>query len=190
MAARGWQVVGIELSEKAGEMARSLGYAVHAGPLATAPEPRVPYDLVVGWMVLEHLHDPIHALQLLQRWTTPGGWLVLSVPDAGSVEFRIFKDAWYGLHLPNHLYHYTQDTLQTVLQRGGWKIERVFWHRNARNFLEGLRYRCDDRGWEMAATYLLAVIKGRRQRVARMVLGKCLGMLHASGRMTVWARRA
>lgn len=190
MAQRGWQVAGVELSEKAGEMARSLGYAVHAGALATAPEPTEPYDLVVGWMVLEHLHDPIQALQLLQRWTKSGGWLVLSVPDAGSVEFRIFKDAWYGLHLPNHLYHYTRQTLTSVLERGGWKLERVFWHHNSRNLLEGLRYRCIDRGWETAEHYVLAVIKKRRQRTARAVLGKCLGMLHASGRMTVWARRA
>jgi predicted SAM-dependent methyltransferase len=151
--------------------------------------PTEPYDLIVGWMVLEHLHNPIHALQKLWHWTRPGGWLVLSVPDAGALEFKVFKDAWYALHLPNHLYHYTLATLNLILERSGWKIERVFWHSNPNNLLQSLRYRCQDRGWKRTADYLLDIVDGRRQRYVQLLLGRVLGMLHASGRMTIWASR-
>src|SRR3546814_19345766 len=62
----------------------------------------LPVDLIVGWMVLEHLHQPLAVLRKLRRWIQPDGWLVLSVPDAGSLEFRVFGDRWYALQLPTH----------------------------------------------------------------------------------------
>src|SRR5574340_1228707 len=99
MAACGWQVEGIEFSEKAAQAASQLGYKVHAGSLESAPAPEQPFNLIVGWMVLEHLHDPIGCLKKLHEWASPGAWLVLSVPNAASLEFRIFKDKWYALQL-------------------------------------------------------------------------------------------
>lgn len=119
MAEKGWVVEGIEFSPQAAANARALGYPVYAGTLEMAPDPLESYDLVVGWMVFEHLHNPILAVQKVYNWVKPRGWLVLSVPNAQSVQFKIFKDAWYDLHLPNHLYHYTPNTLRNVLKRGG-----------------------------------------------------------------------
>lgn len=189
MAVQGWQVEGLEFSEKAAHAARALGYPVRTGTLEAAPDPREPLDLVVGWHVFEHFHDPICALQKFRRWTKPGGWLVLSMPDAGSWEFRIFGDKWYALQVPTHLYHYTPETLSRVLARAGWRRERLFWHNNANNLLHSLRYCCLDRGWNRWADYLSDMVEGRRQRNFLRFLARFLGGLHASGRMTVWARR-
>jgi SAM-dependent methyltransferase len=140
-------------------------------------------------MVVEHLHDPIGALAKLARWTRPGGWLALSTPDAGSLEFRLFRDAWYALHLPNHLYLFSEDSLGRVLAAAGWRLERVFWHDNPNNLLMSLRFRALDRGWTEMASFLEDVAEGRRLPRARLVLGKLLGALKASGRITIWARR-
>src|SRR3546814_20558991 len=62
-------------------------------------DPETPFDVVVGWMVLEHLHEPLAALKKLRRWVRQDGWLVLSVPDAGGLELKLFRDRWYALHL-------------------------------------------------------------------------------------------
>ncbi|MEJ7712386.1 MAG: class I SAM-dependent methyltransferase [Pyrinomonadaceae bacterium] len=59
------------------------------------------YDLIAGWMVLEHLHDPVSALRQLHAWAKPGARLALSVPNANSLEFSVFRDAWFALQLPN-----------------------------------------------------------------------------------------
>jgi len=189
MAGLGWNVEGLEFSEKTAKAASSLGFPVQVGRLEIAHDPREPYDLIVGWMVFEHLHDPIHALQKLRCWTKPNGWLAISVPDASSLECKIFKDTWYALQLPTHLFHYSPKTLGKVLARGGWKIERLFWHNNPNNLLQSLRYRCMDRGWNALGDYFLDVVQGRRHRFFHDLMGKLLGTLHASGRMTVWARR-
>jgi SAM-dependent methyltransferase len=189
MAGAGWSVQGIEPSDAAGASARALGYPVHVGPLETAPDPASPYDMIVGWMVLEHLHDPLGALRKLHRWSAPGAWLVASVPDAGALEFRLFGDAWYALHLPGHLFHYTRRTLERLLERAGWRLERVFWHDNPNNLLLSARYRCLERGWSGAAEALKAAADVRRFVRSRRLLGKMLGALRSSGRMTIWARR-
>jgi len=189
MASRGWHVEGLETSRKAAEAARALGYSIRIGTLEGTPDPMEPFDLVVGWHVLEHLHDPVFALHKFYRWTKPGSWLALSMPDAGAREFRIFKERWYGLDLPRHLFHFTPKTLRNVLAKAGWKMERLIWHDNPNNLLQSLRYSCADRGWDRAQAYLLDVVQGRRQRYLRLFLAKLLGTLRASGRMTAWATR-
>lgn len=190
MAQKGWQVEGLEPSPDAGAAARALGYPVQIGQLETAHEPSAPYDLIVGWMVLEHLHEPIAALEKLGRWSASGAWLVASVPDAGAWERKLFGDAWYALHLPGHLFHYTPRTIGAILARAGWRLERVFWHDNPNNLLLSARYRCLERGWTRPAALLQDMADSRRLPRARMVLGKLLGRLRSSGRMTIWARRA
>lgn len=190
MAQKGWVVEGIEPSPAAGSEARALGYPVHIGPLETAPDPAAPYDLIVGWMVLEHLHEPVAALEKLRRWSTSGAWLVASVPDAGAWELRLFGDAWYALHLPGHLFHYTPATLGRVLERAGWRLERVFWQDNPNNLLLSARYRALERGWDRAAQTLQGMANGERLHRTRSLLGKLLGRLRSSGRITIWARRS
>jgi len=189
MARAGWEVHGLEPSAQAGAAAAALGYPVHVGPLETAPDPERPYDLIVAWMVLEHLHQPVAALKKLSRWTVAGGRLVASVPDASAWEFRLFGPAWYALHLPGHLFHYTPRTLSRVLERGGWRLERVLWHDNPNNLLLSARYRCLDRGWTRPAQVLRDMADNRRFVRSRAVLGKLLGTFRSSGRMTIWARR-
>lgn len=189
MAARGWRVEGIEYSSRFAENARAQGYVVRTDLLEHISAPAGPFDLVVGWQVLEHLHNPVFALEKLHDWTKPGGWLALSVPDASAWEFSVFAAKWYGLDLPRHLFHFTPGTLRAMLAKAGWKTERIFWQHNPNNLLHSLRYCCLDRGWVSGAAYLLDVVQGRRQRVLRSILSLLVGSLRASGRMTAWATR-
>jgi hypothetical protein len=57
---------------------------------------------------------------------SPRGWLVVSIPNAGSFEFSVFKETWHAVDLPRHLYHYTPKSLANLLEAGGWKMEKVF----------------------------------------------------------------
>jgi len=190
MAARGWEVEGIEFSAEAAAAARPLGHPVHAGPLETAPSPAAPYDLVVAWMTLEHLHDPVLGLRKLRGWTRRDGWLVASVPNAGALEFRVFKDAWYALHLPNHLYHFTPKTVDRVLGRAGWRVERIFHQRLLGNLVASIGYRMQDRGCPPRLTRPLVDFpeKARLGHLVLLPLAGVLGGLGQTGRMTVWAR--
>lgn len=191
MASIGWTVSGIEFSPVAASAARAAGYEVFAGTIAEVPEPAHAYDLVVGWMVVEHLHDPVNALGTLARWTRPGGRLAISLPNAGALEFRLFKGAGYALHLPNHLYHFTPRTISMLLERSGWQVEHICHQRILNNLMGSIGYRLEDWG---APLVLSRVFRSYPQRAGRWALilypiAWLLAAVGQTGRMTVLARR-
>ncbi|MFN2515432.1 MAG: class I SAM-dependent methyltransferase [Pyrinomonadaceae bacterium] len=192
MANQGWDVEGIEFSERAAEAARSLGYRVHAGTLESAPARDQSCDLIVGWMVLEHLHEPIPALRKLHSWARPGAWLAISVPNADAWEFGVFKDAWFALHLPNHLYHLTPETLANLLERGGWRIEKLFHQRDIGNLVTSLGYFLQDRKRLPRLAQRLINFPNQKKGLlylSLLPLAYFLSAIGQTGRMTVWALR-
>jgi len=189
MAGQGWQVRGIEFSEKAAQAAAQLGYHVHAGQLETAPNPDQLFDLIVGWMVLEHLHDPLGCLKKLRQWAKPGAWLVLSVPNAGSLEFRLFKEKWYALQLPTHLHHFTPATIEEILAVSGWKLEKIHHQRVLSNLVASTGYVLRDKGFaRLGRTLIDFPERGGWMVYALYPLAWLLSVFGQTGRMTVWAR--
>jgi len=158
--------------------------------LETAPTPKESFDLIVGWMVLEHLHDPIGGLIKLSEWAKPGAWLVLSVPNVESLEFRLFKQRWYPLHLPNHLYHFTPETLEQVLNAGGWSLDAVHHQRVLSNLIASTGYVLRDKGYLRLGRKLINFpsIAGKWNYVI-YPLSWLLSIFGQTGRMTVWARK-
>ena len=155
------------------------------------PERESTFDLIVGWMVLEHLHDPIRSLQKLSRLVKPGGFLVISVPNAGSLEFRVFKEKWYALHLPAHLFHFTPKTISNVLEKGGWRITRIFHQRVLSNMVASMGYVLKEHNFpDRLVKPLLDYpqMAGIAHYLA-YPFAYVLSMCGQTGRMTVWARR-
>ena len=189
MAEKGWQVQGIEYSPKAAQAAQQLGYRVHAGPLETAPRPEELLDLIVGWMVLEHLHDPIGCLKKLHEWIKPGGYLVFSVPNTNSMDFRIFKKYCYANQLPNHLFHFTPDSLTRVLENAGWKIEKIHHQRTLSNIIASVGYILRDKGFaKLGQKFIDFPERSSVWTYVLYPLAWLLSMAGQTGRMTVWAR--
>lgn len=189
MSGDGWQVQGIEFSDKAAQAAAQLGYHVHVGSLETAPNPNEPFDLIVGWMVLEHLHDPIDGLKKLREWAKPDSWLVLSVPNSGSLEFSLFKEKLYSLHLPNHLYHFTPHTMELVLNASGWELEKIHHQRTLSNLIASTGYVLRDKGYVKLGQKFIDFIECSGVWAAVLFpLAWLLSVFGQTGRMTVWAR--
>lgn len=192
MAQRGWQVEGIEYAETAAQSARALGYAVDTGALETVAKPVDSYDLIVGWMVLEHLHQPVESLRKLASWARRDGLLVVSVPNVGSAESQIFGPRWYALQLPTHLFHYDTQTISTVLLAGGWRVVRIHHHRTVVNLVASAGYWLRDHGLVRAGRVLIAFPErgGRMGALLTFPLALVLAWFGQTGRMTIWAKRA
>ena len=187
----GWDVCGIEASPFAAAAAAANGLPVYAGRLDTVPAPAVPVDIVVAWMVLEHLHEPLAALESVRQWTRPNGWLALSVPDAGSIESRLFKENWFALDLPRHLFHFTVPTLRRTLDMTGWRVDRVLYQRNVANAVGSVGYLLQQysvfrplgramAAFPFASKYWNAVV---------YPVSYLCAALRQTGRITVWAQR-
>lgn len=187
--ANGWQVKGIELSAEAAARAQAEGLDVECSTVEAMPPSTNPFDLIVGWMVFEHVHNPVATFSQLRQHVKPHGWLAFSVPDAGSLEFKLFGARWYALQLPAHMTHFTTHTAARALGKSGWKMSRVIWHKNPNNLLQSLRYWAVDRGHEKLAQYLSDLLAGKRGKKLHRRLGKWLAFFRQSGRMTIWAQR-
>lgn len=189
MASQGWAVEGIEISEEAAAVARGLGHNVEVGPVETAEKGDQQFDLIVGWMVLEHLHDPLLALGKLRRWIKPTGKFVFSVPDSGGIEFRIFGPRWYALQLPTHLFHYDRASIQKLLAATGWRVVSIKHQRTLANLIASTGYWFRDKGWH-ATGQMLIDFPEKGGRIGALLLfpfAWIAAALGQTGRMTIWA---
>jgi len=84
-----------------------------------------PFAAVVFWHSLEHLRVPGAALDHAAGLLVDGGLIVVSMPNAASLQARAFGRRWFALDLPRHLVHLPAEALIARLQACGLRIERV-----------------------------------------------------------------
>ncbi len=82
-----------------------------------------PFDVVTMWHVLEHLPEPVAALERAAELLAPGGRLIVSVPNNDSWQARLGGDDWLHLDIPRHIYHFTPRSL--TLARGAGRSSHV-----------------------------------------------------------------
>ncbi|MGZ8271523.1 MAG: class I SAM-dependent methyltransferase [Methylophilus sp.] len=74
--------------------------------ITNIPEPEASFDVILCSEVLEHLPDPLRAIDEFSRLLKPGGKLILTAPFASFVHFAPYHFAtgfskyWYEHHLP------------------------------------------------------------------------------------------
>jgi ubiquinone/menaquinone biosynthesis C-methylase UbiE len=137
---RGWDVQGVEISEWAADQLRDqLGLPIITGTIQQANFPDATFDAAYMNHVLEHLRDPIGALQELRRVLKPGGLLVIEVPHefAGLHAMGERMRRLGGKPAPSethgrstHLFFYAPNTLAQVIRRAGFADVQVRTYRS------------------------------------------------------------
>jgi 2-polyprenyl-3-methyl-5-hydroxy-6-metoxy-1,4-benzoquinol methylase len=123
----GWSALGIDMSQAAVTYARSqMGVVAAVGLLNHAPFADGSLDAITLWNVFEHVYNPRAVLSEAARLLRPGGVLVMTHPNVGSIDRRIFGDTWIGYELPRHIYLYPADLLRDLAAEHGLReVERV-----------------------------------------------------------------
>lgn len=110
------EVVGIELGKSYAEYAQNRGYTVFTRPieeLALCNE----FDVVVSFMTIEHVYDPMQTIQAIRKALKPGGCFIGEVPNQLDWRLQIFNDeVSRRFHYdPNHYYYFTPSSLVMYL---------------------------------------------------------------------------
>ena len=124
---KGWRCFGVEISPQASNDARRMGLDVATGAFEDVGYPDRFLDVITMYHVLEHLHDPREALGKAYQLLKSGGLLVVAVPNFDSLQAKIFRQRWYHLDAPRHLYHFTPRTLKMLLHEAGFKVLEARW---------------------------------------------------------------
>ncbi|MBI2953461.1 MAG: class I SAM-dependent methyltransferase [Chloroflexi bacterium] len=122
----GWKVSGVEPNAPAAAYCSDcLGLDAFAGDLAAAAYNAESVDVITFWDVLEHLHDPLETLRECRRILVDDGLLLITVPNLGSPESRLFGRSWAGLDSPRHLYVFSRKTITRLLRQAGFDVVEV-----------------------------------------------------------------
>jgi SAM-dependent methyltransferase len=120
MREAGWDVAGLEVDDAAVAAARSTGIDAESGTLEHAPYAPESFDAVTLSHVIEHVHDPVAALQACARVLRPSGVLWLATPNLDSPGHRRFGRDWFGLDPPRHLVLFGVDSVDRALGKAGF----------------------------------------------------------------------
>jgi len=125
--------------------------AVGVDPYAAANHPHVravefedvtgEWSAVIFWHSLEHLRRPVRSLRHAAKVVVPGGMLIVAVPNAASMQARLFGDRWLHLDLPRHLVHISPQALVAQVTSLGFSVEKVSYLRGGQvlfGWLHGL----------------------------------------------------
>jgi 2-polyprenyl-3-methyl-5-hydroxy-6-metoxy-1,4-benzoquinol methylase len=123
----GWHVFGVEFDKVAAASARGRGIEVLAAEVDDLPGRYESFfDAVTLSHVIEHVHDPLAALQHCRRVMKPGAYLWLQTPNIDSAGYEIYGRFWRGLESPRHLALFQPRSLREILERAGFdRIEML-----------------------------------------------------------------
>lgn len=114
------RAVGFDLTGIGPAFARERGHRVAQASIAQIPFATGAFDLVTSFDVFQCLPEPVErdAITEMARVLKPGGWLLLHVAAL---------EILHGRHsvLSEEVRRYTPSRLRTIVERGGFRIERL-----------------------------------------------------------------
>jgi SAM-dependent methyltransferase len=117
---------GTEFSSQSAERAAAIGVKVHSVAIEDLDrlETKI-YDAITMWHVIEHLRDPEIAIRQAALLIKPGGVLFISAPNHLSYQARLFRERWFHLDPPRHLWGFSPVALTAMVERHGFAVTQV-----------------------------------------------------------------
>ncbi len=182
----GWKALGVESNKKSAYFGcEEFGLRIINDTFENA-NINEKFDVVVLRTVLEHLPSPSKALEKVYELLKENGELIIIIPDFMGIEFRLFKEYCYGLHVPNHLNHFSSLTIKEYCEKYGFKVEKIIHHKFDRDFVASAQYMKDGGLNKWLAPVLCNKFFRRTILKTVVILLSYLGM---TSRMTIWVKK-
>lgn len=118
-----WELEGIDVDERAIEPAEKMGLKVHRGTVESLDLPKNSYDFAFMIQTIEHVAHPEKVLSAVFEILKPNAKLVVVTDNTDSLDFKIFKNSyWGGYHFPRHWNLFNQKALTKLAEKCGFEM--------------------------------------------------------------------
>ncbi|SVA02418.1 uncharacterized protein METZ01_LOCUS55272 [marine metagenome] len=124
MKKTGWNVQGVDVSEKARELVSNSFNLDVKSPLDWLNSDEK-YDVITCWHSLEHIHEPWIYLDKIRTHLNPDGVLVVALPNYNSTDAKRYGSSWAAYDTPRHLYHFTIESMEKIASLCGFSIQSM-----------------------------------------------------------------
>ena len=122
---KGWDVFGVDLSQSMIEYAKKeFKLNLFAGTLSQAHFPANYFDIITMYDLLEHLENPLGTLKEIAKILKRDGLLLIVTPDFGERAITQKTPPEDFRTPPEHLYYFTRQSLQNMLNKAGLEYFR------------------------------------------------------------------
>jgi 2-polyprenyl-3-methyl-5-hydroxy-6-metoxy-1,4-benzoquinol methylase len=123
---KGFTVTGVEPNPKAGTFAQKVHGINVLNSLNDLSHHNGVFNCISMWHVLEHVHDLNETVEKIKRMLHPGGVFIIAVPNSTSWDAGQYGKFWAAYDVPRHLYHFTETTLNRLVQKHGFEIIHTY----------------------------------------------------------------
>jgi 2-polyprenyl-3-methyl-5-hydroxy-6-metoxy-1,4-benzoquinol methylase len=122
MSKRGWKVKGIEPNDVARNNAIT-NFGLDVGEEAQLFKfDKDTFDVITMWHVLEHVYNLDKHFSQIKKILRRDGRLVIALPNADSMDAKIYKNFWAAYDVPRHLHHFNQSSFKRLMGKYGFEI--------------------------------------------------------------------
>jgi 2-polyprenyl-3-methyl-5-hydroxy-6-metoxy-1,4-benzoquinol methylase len=118
----GWQIIGIEPSEKAKSIAINKGISF-VNDLSEIEDHSL--DIITMWHVLEHVPNLEHQIAELKRMIKPNGTIIIAVPNFNSFDANYYGKYWAAFDVPIHLWHFSKTAIQKLFAQHNLELTKL-----------------------------------------------------------------
>ncbi|MEQ8546296.1 MAG: methyltransferase domain-containing protein [Cyclobacteriaceae bacterium] len=82
-------------------------------------------DVITMWHYLEHDYTPLENLSFLKSIAKSSTSLIIEIPNFDSESRKKYGEKWAGWHTPRHISLFSPNNVTLLLQKSGWKVEKL-----------------------------------------------------------------
>jgi len=101
------------------------------------------FDIIHLGNVIEHLGDPKKALIKIHSLLKPGGEIIIITPNFDSLSAMVFRNYWYALDSPRHLFLFSPKTIFRLLSETGFSVLGINSSPDVRVTIKSINYLFD-----------------------------------------------